>query len=120
MFPDLQSLFFNNFSIFQSFFEKRFFFRVRFALSEVEHVVHDVTVGNVALICLHFSGKTALRIFPIFCMNVPYYKVTQRTRRFFREKSSSLIIHENVFWPFLAIFVMFRWFVLADIVNLDG
>ena len=75
----------------------------------------DVAVGNVALICLHFSGKTALRIFPIFCMNVPYYKVTQRTRRFFREKSSSLIIHENRFLPFWAILINFPSFVLANI-----
>ena len=52
-------------------------------------------------------------------MNIPYYKGKKRTRRFFREKSSSLIIHENMFWPFLAIFGMFRWFILADIVNLD-
>ena len=104
---------FNNFSIFQRF--KKRFFLLSFALSEVEHVVHDVTVSNVALICHHFSGKTALRIFPIFCMNVPYYKVTQRTRRFFREKSSSLIIHENRFLPFWVILINFPWFVLADI-----
>ena len=78
-------------------------------------LLDSVTVGNVALICLHFSGKTALRIFPIFCMNVPYYKVTQRTRRFFREKSSSLIIHENRFLPFWVILINFPWFVLADI-----
>ena len=66
-----------------------------------------------------FFWRTGLRIFPIFCMNVPYYKNKKRTRRFFREKSCSLIIHENVFWPFLAIFVMFRLFILADIVYLD-
>ena len=85
-------------------------------VTDVEHVdSFHVTVGNVALICLHFSGKTALRIFPIFCMNVPYYKVTQRTRRFFREKSSSLIIHENRFLPFWVILINFPWFVLADI-----
>ena len=88
--------------------------------SDVEPTVYSVTVSNVALIGDQISRKTALRIFSIFCTNVPYIKVTKRTRRFFREKSSSLIIHENVFWPFLAIFVMFRWFVLADIVNLDG
>ena len=31
-------------------------------------------------------------------MNVPYYKTKKRTRPFFREKSGSLIIHENVFF----------------------
>ena len=85
---------------------------------------------KISPVILHFSGgqawecwsiyprkiwRTALRIFPIFCMNVPYYKVTQRTRRFFREKSSSLIIHENRFLPFWAILINFPWFVLADI-----
>ena len=44
----------------------------------------------------HFSWKTSPRIFPIFCMNVPYYKCKKRTRCFFRENSYSLIIHENV------------------------
>ena len=29
-------------------------------------------------------------------MKVPYYKGKKRTRRFSREKSGSLIIHENV------------------------
>jgi hypothetical protein len=43
-----------------------------------------------------FSRKTALRIFLIFCMNVPYYKGKKRTRRFFQKNSGSLIIHENV------------------------
>ena len=55
----------------------------------------------------------------IFCMNDPYHKGKKRTRPFVRENSCSLIIHENVFWPFLAIFVMFGWFILADMVNLD-
>ena len=32
----------------------------------------------------------------IFCMKVPYYKSKKRARRFFRKKSGSLIIHENV------------------------
>ena len=31
-------------------------------------------------------------------MHVPYYKNKKRTRPFFREKSGSLIIHENVFF----------------------
>ena len=78
-----------------------------------------VTVSNVALIGDQISRKTALRIFSIFCTNVPYIKVTKRTRRFFREKSSSLIIHENVFWPFLAILINFGWIVLADIAYSD-
>ena len=56
----------------------------------------------------HFSRITAPRIFLIFCMNVPYYKDKKRTRRFFRENSCSLIIHENVlknghFWGFLTL-----------------
>ncbi len=37
-------------------------------------------------------------------MNVPHYKGKKRTRPFFQENSGSLIIHENRFWPFLAIF----------------
>ena len=32
----------------------------------------------------------------IFCMRVPFYKSKKRARRFFRKKSGSLIIHENV------------------------
>ena len=32
----------------------------------------------------------------IFCMKVPYYKSKKRAQRFFRKKSGSLIIHENV------------------------
>ena len=43
-----------------------------------------------------FFSKTALRIFMIFCMKVPYYKSKKRARQFFRKKSGSLIIHENV------------------------
>ena len=41
------------------------------------------------LVHLLFFRKTAHRIFPIFCMNVPYYKGKKRTRRFSREKSGS-------------------------------
>ena len=52
------------------------------------------------LVSEQFSRITAPRIFPIFCMNVPYYKGKKTTRPFFREKSGSLIIHENRFWPF--------------------
>ena len=55
------------------------------------------------LVSEQFSRITALRIFLIFFMNVPYYKGKKTTRPFFREKSGSLIIHENRFWPFLAI-----------------
>ena len=40
-------------------------------------------------VSLLFFRKTAHRIFPIFCMNVPYYKGKKRTRRFSREKSGS-------------------------------
>ena len=86
---------------------------------DVEHAVYSVTVSNVALIGEQNSRKTALRIFSIFCTNVPYIKVTKRTRRFFREKSSSLIIHENRFWPFWAILINFGCFVLADIAYSD-
>ena len=50
----------------------------------------EVRVGIVgSLVCLLFFRKTAHRIFPIFCMNVPYYKGKKRTRRFSREKSGS-------------------------------
>ena len=41
--------------------------------------------------------RTALTIFLIFCMNVPYYKTKKRTGPFFREKSGSFNNHENVF-----------------------
>ena len=60
--------------------------------------------GLWMLVCLLVSQlkiwRTALTIFLIFCMNVPYYKTKKRTGPFFREKSGSLIIHENSFWPF--------------------
>ena len=65
------------------------------------------------------SWITALRIFLIFCMNVHWVKGKKRTRRFFRKNSSSLIIHENVFWPYFGHFLKFRWFILPEIVNLD-
>ena len=48
------------------------------------------------LVSYHFFSKTALRIFLIFCLKVPYYKGQKRARRFFRRNSGSLIIHENV------------------------
>ena len=44
-----------------------------------------------------FFWKTAHRIFPIFCMNVPYYMDKKRARPFFREKSGSFKNHENGF-----------------------
>ena len=74
---------------------------------------------GLSVVRSQISWITALRIFLIFCMNVPYYKGKKPTRPFFQENSSSLIIHENVFWPFLTIFLMFPWFILADVVNLD-
>ena len=59
---------------------------------------------GLSVVSYRFSRKTGLRIFLIFCMNFPYYKDKKLAWAFFREKSSSLIIHENVFWPFLARF----------------
>ena len=82
-------------------------------LVEVRVVIFSWSVSG------DFSWKTALRILAKLCMNVQHNKNKKRTRPFFREKSASLIIHENVFWPFLANFLLFRWFILADIVNLD-
>ena len=41
--------------------------------------------------------RTALTIFLIFGMNVPYYKTKKRTRPFFREKSGSFNNHKLVF-----------------------
>ena len=55
----------------------------------------------------------------IFCTNVPYHKGKKRTRPFVRENSSSLIIHENVFWPYFGHFLKFHRFILPEIVNLD-
>ena len=40
--------------------------------------------------------RTALTIFLIFCMNVPYYKTKKRTGPFVRENSGSFNNHENV------------------------
>ena len=62
-------------------------------------IIHENMLKNGLfnlLVCEHFSRITVLRIFLIFCMNVPYHKGKKRTRRFFRENSGSLIIHENV------------------------
>ena len=60
----------------------------------------EVRVGIPSVVRLfvryQYSRRTALRIFLIFCMNVPYHKGKKRTRPFVREKSGSLIIHENV------------------------
>ena len=57
------------------------------------------------LVGYRFSRRTAPRIFPIFCMNVPYYKGKKPARPFFRENSCSLIMRKNVlknglFWGF--------------------
>ena len=82
---------------------------VKFFWLKLSMSLHDVTVLNVSwgqawycrvgspLVSLQFSRRTARWIFLIFCMNVPYYKGKKRTRRFFREKSCSLIIHKNRF-----------------------
>ena len=41
----------------------------------------EVRLGNVGLsvVCYQFSRITGLRIFLIFCMNVPYYKDKKET-----------------------------------------
>ena len=78
-------------------------------ITDVEHVPLgtlqfstsvEVRVGIPSVVRLfvryQYSRRTALRIFLIFCMNVPYHKGKKRTRPFVREKSGSLIIHENV------------------------
>ena len=70
---------------------------VRVLIPSVVRLCPSTNSGSVRE---HFSRRTALRIFLIFCMNVPYYKQKKRTRPFFRENSCSLIIHENRFWPF--------------------
>ena len=68
---------------------------VRVLIPSVVRLCPSTNSGSVRE---HFSRRTALRIFLIFCMNVPYYKGKKRTRRFFRENSCSLIIHKNVFF----------------------
>ena len=60
--------------------------------SDVEQVRRTLQL----VVSVQFCSKTALRIFLIFCMKVPYYKSKKRARRFFRKNSGSLIIHENV------------------------
>ena len=54
----------------------------------------EVRLGIVASrsVRYRFFRRTVHTIFPIFCMNVPYYKNKKRTRRFFREKSGSFKI----------------------------
>ena len=67
-----------------------------------------------------FFSKTAWRIFSIFCMRVPYDKDKKCTRLFFKKKSDSLIIHENGFWPFLAILSSFAgsfWLILHILID---
>ena len=66
---------------------------VRVLIPSVVRLCPSTNSGSVRE---HFSRRTALRIFLIFCMNVPYYKQKKRTRPFFRENSCSLIIHENM------------------------
>ena len=84
-------------------FNKFDWFNVRFNgyWLTLRPMVSMVTVLNVSwgqawycplvswLVGHQFSWRTALRIFPIFCMNVQYNKGKKRTRRFFREKSGS-------------------------------
>ena len=53
-------------------------------------------------------------------MKVPYYKGKKLTRPFFRKNSGSLIIHENGFWPFLAIlssFASLLWLILHILID---
>ena len=64
-------------------------------------------------------SKTALRIFMIFCMNVPYHKGKKRTRPFVRENSRSLIIHENVFWSYFGHFLEIGCPDTSDVVYSD-
>ena len=54
------------------------------------------TVPARLVVSEQFFSKTALRIFLILCMKVPYSEGKKRTWRFSRKKSGSLIIHENV------------------------
>ena len=84
------------------------FFVVVVVITDVEHVPNGtlqfstsvegrVLIGGwLVVVGYSFSWRTAPRIFLIFCTNVPYHKGKKRTRPFFREKSGSLIIHENV------------------------
>ena len=51
------------------------------------------------------SWKTALRILIKLGRNVQHDKEKKRTRRFVRKNSRSLIIHENVFWPYFGHFL---------------
>ena len=64
------------------------------------------TVPARLVVSEQFFSKTALRIFLILCMKVPYYKSKKCTRPFFRKNTGSLIIHENVAqkWLFLSFF----------------
>ena len=72
------------------------------------------------VVSYHFSRITAPRIFLIFCMNVPYYKDKKRAQRFSREKSGSLIIHENGFghiWPILSRLAGSFWLILHILID---
>ena len=70
------------------------------AVLTLSTLFYSVTVSNATQICEHFFSKTALRIFPKLGMHDQHDKTKKRTRPFVREKSGSLIIHENRFWPF--------------------
>ena len=59
-----------------------------------------VGIPGWSVVCQEVFSKTALRIFLILCMHVPYHKGKKRTWPFFQENSGSLIIHENRFRPF--------------------
>ena len=67
---------------------------------------HRITLVSSWLVSNNqFFSKTALRIFLIFCMKVPYYKGKKRTRRFFRKNSGSLIMRKNAFFALPRIFL---------------
>ena len=53
------------------------------------------------------SRRTALRIFPIFGMNVPHYKTKKRTRPFFRENSGSCTMCINSAHMHIGLFLDF-------------
>ena len=53
-------------------------------------------------------------------MRVSYYKGKKLTRRFSRKNSGALIIHENGFWPFLAILSSFAgsfWLIMHILID---
>ena len=80
-----------------------------------------LSVGRSVCLSVYrqFSRKTSLRILPKLGMKLQHDEGKKRTRPFVRKNSRSLIIHENVFWPYFGHFLEIGCPGTPDVVDSD-